>query len=122
MTQSQIPIRDISIMCGQHILDVELTHLHTSIQANGRGKFNSSHHTTVKVAEGQRVVQELEVVGVLENEYGFILLDSLCEEYILSVEMYTGSLEELIERLPFKVSVESVNKRVLKFNAVEASL
>ncbi|KAK2865840.1 hypothetical protein Q7C36_001896 [Tachysurus vachellii] len=68
---------------------------------------------TGQVAEGQRLVQELEVVGVLENEYAFILLDSLCEEYILPVEMYSGSLEELIERLPFKVSVESMNKRVL---------
>lgn len=66
MTRSEIPILDLKLRCGASLLDVslwrdealtnlheddqlEISHLHASLDPKGNGKFNSSAYTTIKV-------------------------------------------------------------------------
>ncbi|ROL52064.1 hypothetical protein DPX16_0275 [Anabarilius grahami] len=136
MTRAQTPILDLSLRCGAKLHEVslwrdealvvfyvgdqvELTHLKSNIRPNGKGKFDSSNYTRVKIVERQIDEAELLIIGVSEDENKLILLDNELEEYNLPSHFYSGSVNDLLEQLPIKMKVQHINRHVLNIQSLE---
>ncbi|XP_051980580.1 uncharacterized protein LOC127641695 [Xyrauchen texanus] len=137
MTRAHIPVLDLSLKCGQSLLDVSLwrdealfdlytgdevvlTHLRPCILPNGKGKFQSSNYTTLKIAEGQIVEKEVDIIGVSDMNQMCNLLSSDLDVYTVPQHIYCGSIDRLVHNLPLKIIIKHINQRVISIESVQA--
>ncbi|XDV25643.1 hypothetical protein PO909_029527 [Leuciscus waleckii] len=83
---------------------------------SGRGKLNSSNYTTVKTADRKVETADVLVVGVSEGDGSLILLCEDFTEFIVSTDLYHGSVEDLIDQLPVHIQISHANTRVISIN------
>ncbi|XP_055047526.2 uncharacterized protein [Misgurnus anguillicaudatus] len=136
MTRSEIPILDLKLRCGASLLDVslwrdealtnlheedqvEISHLHASLLPKGNGKFNSSAFTTIKIEEPEIKKEEIEVIGVTEDQGNYTLLTEDDKTYEVPASFYSGNFADLIKQLPMRLSITHKNNHVMEINAVE---
>ncbi|XP_077098077.1 uncharacterized protein LOC143749483 [Siphateles boraxobius] len=104
---SPVPVLDLSIRCGQKLLEVslwreealcelylgdevELTHLKVFIWDSGHGKMTSSNYTTVKTAERKVETVEMQVIGVSEGDGSLTLLCVDFTDFSVPTDLYHG--------------------------------
>ncbi|RXN13613.1 putative C-mannosyltransferase DPY19L3 isoform X1 [Labeo rohita] len=136
MTRTHVPILDLHLVCAEKGFDISLwrdvaltdlyvgdevviTHLRPCILSNGRGKFHSSAYTTVKIAEGQVQDTEAQIIGVSEinDTCHFLTSDSVV--YVIPQYIFHGKVDDLISRLPMRLTLKHINRRVLEIQSVK---
>ncbi|KAK7130441.1 hypothetical protein R3I93_019932 [Phoxinus phoxinus] len=135
MTRTNVPILDMQLQCGGRGLDVSLwrdealtdlyvgdevllTHLRPCRYNNGQGKFNFSAYTSVTIPEGQVQETEADIIGVSEVHDTCHFLSSESVVYIVPNTIYCGNPDDLLAKLPLKVVIKHINRRVLGIRSV----
>ncbi|CAM4609355.1 unnamed protein product [Leuciscus chuanchicus] len=135
MTRTNVPILDLQLQCGGKAFDVSLwrdealtdlyvgdevliTHLRPCIINSGKGKFHSSAYTSVKIPEGQVREIEADIIGISEVNDTCHFLSSDSVVYIIPVTIFSGNPDDLLTKLPMKVVLKHINRRVLQIRAM----
>ncbi|CAM4569835.1 unnamed protein product [Leuciscus chuanchicus] len=103
---SPVPVLDLSLRCGQKLLDVSLW----------REEALCELYLGDETVERKEETLEVQVVGVSEEDGCIILLCEDFTEFTVPVDLYHGSVEELIHKLPVHLKINHVKKRVLSVN------
>ncbi|XP_048066404.1 uncharacterized protein LOC125280121 [Megalobrama amblycephala] len=126
VTDGEVPIRDLSLRCGQKCFEVslwrdealhemslgdqvEISHLKATLKP--AAKFNSSSYTTVEKAELQTVEEVVTIVGVSAEDGGaMVLLSDTYDEYSVPEEI---SMDIGADELPIMLKL-SHNKYIVQ--------
>ncbi|XP_067249238.1 uncharacterized protein [Chanodichthys erythropterus] len=71
------------------------------------------------IAEREEVTQLVEVIGVSTQHPSLTLLCSDFEEFVIPMETYHGSVDDLVENLPVHLKIKHIHKRVMEISFVE---
>lgn len=71
-----------------------------------------------QISEGQVQETEADIIGISEVNDNCHILSSESMVYIIPVTMFSGNPDDLLAKLPMKVVLRHINRRVLQIRAV----
>ncbi|XP_073729893.1 uncharacterized protein [Misgurnus anguillicaudatus] len=130
VAEGEVPIRDLSLRCGQRVLEVslwrdealielilgdrvEISFLRATLRP--QAKFNTSTYSTVEKTVAEPV--EVTIIGVLQGDGGAtVLLTDADEEYSVPAALH---LDLTVDDLPIKLKITHNNRVVDSIESLE---